>query len=109
MSVHVDIVRNDWLGGEQRPVARLYVAGGGLKIDSPDSSRWRPVVEEALGDLLRSELSSEKLLAEATRVLAGSHLLATQPHSEAECAFRAWASAPIESVSSDRRPAPAGL
>jgi hypothetical protein len=106
MSVHVDVLRNDWLGGEQHPVARLYVAGGNLKIDSPDSARWRPVIEEVLADHLR-EQSPEEILDQLPRVFQGSFLVATPPHADSECSYRGWSPARIESVSSEHQAAAA--
>jgi hypothetical protein len=104
MSRHVDILRNDWLAGEQRPIARLYVAGGELKIDSPEPARWIPLVEDVLGDLVAAhEGDPEAVLIEVPNVFRGSQLLATAPHGDGDCDYRNWASARIESVSSDRQ------
>lgn len=105
MSVHVDLVRNQWLTGEQQPIARLYVGQGKLQIDSPDRARWSPVVEEALGGVDLDQPADEVLEA-APAAIQGSHLFATEPHDEASCPFRDWSTVKMHSVSS--QPATAG-
>jgi hypothetical protein len=101
--MHVDIVSTDWLAGEQRAVARVFISGGNLKIDSPDRSRWEPLVEAALDEL--GEESAETKLARLKDAFQGSHLFATDPHAEDGCAYDQWAPVKIQSVSSDREPA----
>jgi hypothetical protein len=104
MSVHVDVVQNDWLAGEQRAVARV-IAGKKLEIDSPDRPRWQPVVERALAELYAQDLEPEVLLHEVQRALQGSHLFATEPHDEGSCPYANRAPVKSQSVSSDRQPA----
>ena len=74
MSVHVDVVKNEWLTGEQRPIARLFVGRGELQIDSPDPARWGPVVEQALDGLKLDDVEPAERLEELSTRLRGSHL-----------------------------------
>jgi uncharacterized protein YPO0396 len=111
VSVHVDVVRNDWLSGEQRPVARLFVGKGELQIESPDESRWGPVVERALDGMGLDGGEPEEQLEEVNVRLRGSHLFATLPHDHYDCPYRGtWDAVRIESVASPQTaadPAPA--
>jgi|AntDryMetagUQ889_1029465.scaffolds.fasta_scaffold10793_1 hypothetical protein len=111
VSVHVDVVKNEWLTGEQRPIARLFVGKGELQIDSPDPARWGPVVEQALDGMKLDHPEPEEQLGEVTSRLRGSHLFATVPHDHDDCPYRgAWEPVRMESVSSSQTaadPAPA--
>ncbi len=103
MSVHVDVVKNEWLTGEQRPIARLFVGRGELQIDSPDPARWGPVVEQALDGLKLDDVEPAERLEELSTRLRGSHLFATVPHDHDECPYRGtWESIRMESVSSSQ-------
>lgn len=103
--MHVDVVKNEWLAGEQQPIARLFVGKGQLQIDSPDPARWGPVVEEALAALDLGKSDPAEVLEQATNLIRGSHLFATAPHEHDNCPYRGWASVRMGSVSSEQ---PAG-
>jgi hypothetical protein len=100
--VHVDIVKNEWLTGEQQPIARLFLGKGQLQIDSPDPARWGPIVEEALGARDMASADPTEVLEQATHLIRGSHLFATAPHEHDACPYRGWASVRMESVSSEQ-------
>lgn len=102
MSAHVDVVRNEWLTGEQHAVARLFVTKDELQIDSPDRARWLPVVEQALDELDLREEDPATVLEILPERLRGSHLFATPPHDRDSCPYEAWGVVKMESVSSER-------
>lgn len=92
MTLHVDILENDWAAGVQRRVARLYVNGQGVEVDmSDDPERWkrklvRPIPDTVKGDLLDPEDAPKDFLdALARDMAAGSYVVAVGPHDDMAC------------------------
>jgi len=98
MSVHVDVVRNDWIGGQQQAVARVLATDeGDLKIESPDPGTWVPIVERAIAEVGDPD-DPEGTMVRLHEVLDGSHLFAKEPHDDDACPFAGWAPAAFESA-----------
>ncbi len=110
MRQHVDVVKNEWLAGYQFVVAQLVLEDGQLSVESPDPSKWepivlRPVTDPESGDLVYAEKTPEEFVHLLANQLHGTHLFATEPHNEDVCPFR-QPLAPIQwGATPDRMPA----
>lgn len=92
-SQHVDLVKNEWLAGFQHVVARIYLEGRQLRLDSPDPDRWehlihQPQVDRATGDQVDPDSSGPEFFERLHTLLAGDYLFATEAHLEDDCPFQ---------------------
>jgi hypothetical protein len=88
MADHVDVVRIDWGKGTQTRVAQVCVGLDDIKIegDYEDVVR-RPYTDRQSGQRLDPTTSPEQFVARLHTVMGGSHLVATELHSDEACAF----------------------
>jgi hypothetical protein len=88
MALHVHLIENDWLAGQQRWVATVTFAGGFYSLeDSLDPTKWAKVLQlVALRSPARPE-DEEGLLSAITRRFQGDYLFCTEPHSASECDY----------------------
>ena len=97
MSLHVDLIENDWLSGQQRVVASLSFRNGIPDLLSLDLPKWASVLGLAqLPTPVRPDEEENLLQAISTR-LQGDYLFATPPHEMAECDYPSVA--PLQSAS----------
>ena len=88
MAVHIHLIENDWLAGQQRIVATLSVANGLYDIQSPDPAKWAGALElsQLRASYLRPE-EEEELLTGIFERVQGDYLFCTEPHEVAECDY----------------------
>lgn len=87
MSLHIDVIENDWLAGQQRLVASLSFVNGVPDLLSLDLPKWASVVGlEQLPTPVRPE-EEEGLLRRISDRLQGDYLFATPPHEARECDY----------------------
>ena len=88
---HVDIVRNEWLGGLQHVVARAVIEEGLFRIDS-DEKVWedalnRPLLDPENGLQIYALKDPDRFLNLLPRVVQGSYVFATEPHDVGACPY----------------------
>jgi hypothetical protein len=92
MDEHVDIIRNDWLAGEQVLVARVRLdQWGALKVDAP-AEPWTEnslprLIDHETGDSVRPDKEPERYFKLLPRGLDTSYLGASGPHGAGQCPF----------------------
>jgi len=101
VSLHVDVVRNEWSAGRQTVVARVVLHGGRLSVDSPQPATWSEVVLRPLRDpetrhAISADVEPERFLRALSSQLHGSHLFATEPHEDPGCPFPDWHQTNVE-------------
>jgi hypothetical protein len=88
---HVDVIRNDWLAGLQRIVARAFVDDGAFYVTS-DEKVWyhafdRPYLDPESGDELYPQKDPIRYLHALPKVMQGSYVFVTEPHEEETCPY----------------------
>jgi hypothetical protein len=87
VSLHIDVIENDWLAGQQRVVASLTFVDGVPTLSSLDLAKWGSVVGLAeLPNPVRPE-HEEGLLHQVSKRLHGDYLFATEPHEIEDCDY----------------------
>ncbi len=91
MTLHVDIIRNDWSAGRQKVVARAFVADEDVAVDSIEGA-WEDVVKRPFpdrgdGGMIYPEKEPGLFLEKLHTAIAGSYLFATEEHEEEKCPF----------------------
>jgi hypothetical protein len=87
VSLHIDVIENDWLAGQQRVVASLTFVDGVPDLRSLDLPKWASVVGlEQLPNPVRPD-QEEDLLQKISARLQGDYLFATPPHEARECDY----------------------
>jgi hypothetical protein len=99
---HVDVVKNEWLAGFQRVVARVTFEDDGIRIDTDDHDRWdpivlRPFVVRESGDELNPD-KGEEFVIHLHEQIRGDYLFATELHDDKQCPFHDRLVVPIEPV-----------
>jgi hypothetical protein len=86
--LHIHLIENDWLAGQQRIVATLSVSGGQYDIQSADPAKWVSALQlsQLGGSYVRPE-DEERLLAGIFKRVQGDYLFCTEPHEARECDF----------------------
>jgi hypothetical protein len=88
MGVHIDVVENDWLAGQQNVVARLTVDDGTYTFESEDPTKWLRVLGlEENPPELRDEQGATEFLARTAHKLQGTYVFATEPHTPDTCPY----------------------
>lgn len=85
-SVHVDLVKNEWLAGYQVVVARITLSGGAIKVEAQDAD-YREVALRPVGGI-DPETDPEGFLNTLAEHVHGSYLFATEPHQDDACKFK---------------------
>lgn len=104
MSLHVDVIKNEWHAGQQALVARAFVKDGHFVVDSLDGRKeWveivsRPFIEPQTGETLDPEKDSEAFLSKLNEAMHGSYLVATEAHEEEDCEYQSVVSIPVRGV-----------
>jgi hypothetical protein len=101
MTLHVDVVKNEWLAGFQHPVARVFLRSGALDVESPDPERWFSFLRESVGDIDPTRDAME-FLAALPHNIQGTYIFATEPHDEDQCPYHDHPVVPIESRLAER-------
>jgi hypothetical protein len=109
---HVDLVKNEWLAGFQVVVARAFIEGAELRVDTQEPQRWEPVLRRSFTDRESGvEVGPdrpEEFLGGLHEHLRGDYLFATGLHDDAECPFAERLVVPLKSVEQARELEPAG-
>jgi hypothetical protein len=92
MTIHVDLVKNDWGGERQVLGARLYPAGDDIKLDPQDAQDWRALVDRPYVDPVTGETLSPRdplrFLECLHRVVSSTYWFATGLHDDDTCPFK---------------------
>jgi hypothetical protein len=88
VALHVHLIENDWLAGQQRWVATVsFVVGAYVLEDCLDPTKWTKVLQlEPLPSRVRPE-DEEPLLSAIARRFQGDYLFCTEPHDAVECDY----------------------
>lgn len=93
VTVHVDIIRNDWHAGHQTLVARAFVRDSTFVLEPLDDNKdWievvsRPFISLSVGRELYPEKDPELFIANLHEAMHGSYLFATEAHESFDCEY----------------------
>ena len=87
MPLHIDLIENDGLAGQQRVVASLSVDRGKYDLSSPDPSRWTRVLDTAKLPSPPPYEGVEALLWTVCKRIQGDYVFATEPHDAQACPY----------------------
>ncbi len=91
-TLHVDVVKNEFLAGYQEVVARLSLDNKNIRFDSGDPETWRPIVLQPFAlrgtkRVLDPENAPGDFLTQLSSHLNDTYLFATEPHPVDECPY----------------------
>jgi hypothetical protein len=93
-TIHVDVVKNEWLAGYQVVVARLSLKAGIIDVDARDAE-YREVALRPVGGI-DPEADPEGFLRALADHVHGSYLFATELHDDGSCPYKGMV-VPMES------------
>ncbi len=107
MHLHIDLIENDWLAGQQRVVAGLSVVRGQYDFRTGDLPRWARVLEPAKLPSPAPTDGVEDLLKVVSSRIQGDYVFATEPHDAEECPYPSvlFLQRPGKAAPKARRPA----